>query len=108
LENIVLDFIYLFAGQYTAYLHFLSKRHNIRPRFFAEMLMAPKLTCEANACLYLIINQHRFVFVGKYLKVFKKLLPYMIIAALGLNWFDYDGADVILMLKKCALNFRDR
>jgi hypothetical protein len=63
-EYVVLNFVYPVTHQYTAHLHFFTKCDDIRPGFFAKVLVQPKLAAEAYAGLHFIVYQHGFVLVG--------------------------------------------
>src|SRR6059058_6554331 len=60
------------------------------------MLTAPHLTGDTHAALHFVEDEKDVVFVADLAELFQPFAPEMIIAALALDRFDDDGADVDL------------
>src|SRR5438477_9895134 len=68
------------------------------------MLTAPHLTGDTHAALHFVEDEKDVVFVADLAELFQPFAPEMIIAALALDRFDDDGADVDLMFVDVSMD----
>ena len=84
-------------------LDLLAERDDVGSE--AELLVAPRRTCRAGACLHLVENEERIVAVAQLLSRQQKLRTEMPVAALALDGLGDEAGDVVRKRLECSLCF---